>query len=91
MFNNDFLFHAPICIGVGIVAYFLFLKNSQGRAIGLYNAPRLIPLTVRHTGHSAQHYVCHLIPLVAALLQCTKNAIHIGHFGTIGKVSRKYF
>ncbi len=28
MFNNDFLFYAPICIGVGIVAYFLFIKKE---------------------------------------------------------------
>lgn len=29
MLNKDFLFYAPICIGVGIVAYFLFIKKTK--------------------------------------------------------------
>ena len=62
-------------------------KNDRG----LFDAPLLIPALLGHNSHSAQHYICHLIPLVAALLQCTKNAIHIGHFGTIGKSVQKIF
>ncbi len=45
MFNNDFLFYAPIRIGVGIVAYFLFIKRTNV-ASGLSYYPHLIPSSI---------------------------------------------
>ena len=51
----------------------------------------MIYIIFRHTGYSVLNYIYRLNPLVAALHQPTKNAIHTGHFGNNGKIFHKIF